>query len=84
MSHNDNDPERSARRHKPAVIAIAVALLVAVIAFVFFIPGAPDQDGIATTPPPAGTPTTEAGGTNGADDPAQSPQGLPAPPADAE
>ncbi len=84
MSHNDNLPERSARRHKPALIAIAVAVLVAVIAFVFFIPGAPEQDGIATTPPPAGTPTTEAEGTGGADAPAESPEGLPAPPADAQ
>lgn len=67
MSHNDNRPERSARRHKPALIAIAVALLVAAIAFLFFIPGAPDQDGIATTPPPAGTTSTEAEGTD-ADD----------------
>ncbi|MDO5647935.1 hypothetical protein [Paracoccus sp. (in: a-proteobacteria)] len=60
MSHN-NEPERAAPRHMPAIIAIAVALLVAVLAFVVFRPGADEQnDGIATTPPPAGVTSTEA------------------------
>ena len=27
MSHNDNDPGRSARNHRPAVIAIVLALI---------------------------------------------------------
>ncbi|WP_147482373.1 hypothetical protein [Paracoccus siganidrum] len=70
MSHNDNVPERSAWRHRPALIAIVVALVVAALAFLVFIPGSPEDDGIATTPPPAGTTSTEAEGT---EDPATAP-----------
>ena len=80
MSHNDNNPQRSARRHKPALIGIAVALLAAFLAFMVFRPGMDTQnDGIATTPPPASTPVTDAEGlgedvgnptTPGADTPA--------------
>lgn len=63
MSHN-TEPERAAPRHKPALIGIAVALAVALIAFLVFRPGADEtNDGIATTPPPAGTPITDAEGT---------------------
>ena len=64
MSHNDNKPERSAPRHNPALIAIAVAVVVAILAFVVLIPGAPEEDGIATTAPPEGTTSTEAEGTD--------------------
>lgn len=64
MSHNDNNPERSARRHSPALLAIAVALIVAAIAYFVLIPGAPDNDGIATTPPPAELPSGEAAGVD--------------------
>ena len=64
MSHNDNNPQRSASRHRPALIAIAVALLAALIAFLVFMPGTNEQtEGIATTPPPAETPITNAEGT---------------------
>lgn len=64
MSHNDNNPERAAKNHKPAVIAIIVALAVAAIAYFVFLPGTNEQnEGIATTPPPAETTTTEAEGT---------------------
>lgn len=64
MSHN-YEPEKAARRHKPAIIGIIVALLVALGAFLVFSPGAEDDggDGIATTPPPAGVTSTEAAGT---------------------
>lgn len=80
MSHNSNDVGRSASRHRPALIAIAVALLVAFLAFVVFRPGVDEQnDGLATTPPPAGTPTTTAEGTDGTAPPVVSPEGLPAP-----
>lgn len=86
MSHN-HEPERAARRHKPAIIAIALALLVALIAFWVFRPGVPEEggDGLATTAPPAGLPVTEAEGTEdqtappvtpGADTPADA--GVPA------
>ncbi len=70
MSYNHNDPEKAARKHKPAIIAIIVALAVAVLAFLVFAPGADEQnDGIATTPPPAGTPMSDAEGLGGAADP---------------
>ena len=36
MSHNDNVTERSARRHRPALWAIAVAIGLAVVAFLMF------------------------------------------------
>ncbi|MFN3276668.1 MAG: hypothetical protein ACK41U_18595 [Paracoccus sp. (in: a-proteobacteria)] len=64
MSHN-YEPEKAARRHKPAIIGIIVALLVALAAFLVFSPGAVEDggDGIATTPPPAGVTSTEAAGT---------------------
>ena len=63
MSYNHENPEKAARKHKPALIAIALALLVAAVVFFVFTPGADEQnDGIATTPPPAGTPVTDAEG----------------------
>lgn len=36
MSHNDNIPQRSARRHMPAILAIIAALVLAGIALVVF------------------------------------------------
>ncbi|MFN4061093.1 MAG: hypothetical protein ACK4IA_10110 [Paracoccus hibiscisoli] len=70
MSYNHNDPEKAARKHKPAIIAIVVALAVAVLAFLVFAPGANEQnDGIATTPPPAGTPMSDAEGLGAPADP---------------
>lgn len=78
MSHNDNNPQRSASRHKPALIAIAIALLAAFLAFMVFRPGMDDQnEGIATTPPPAETPITDAEGTDGTAPPLVSPEGTP-------
>ncbi|WP_265501865.1 hypothetical protein [Paracoccus beibuensis] len=63
MSHN-HEPERAAPRHKPAIIAIIFVLAVALVAFLVFTPGADENnDGIATTEPPAGTTVTEAEGT---------------------
>lgn len=80
MSHNDDNVQRSASRHRPALIAIAIALLVALIAFFAFRPGTNEQnEGIATTPPPAGTPVTNAEGGDGTAPPAVSPEGVAAP-----
>lgn len=73
MSHNDNVPERSASRHRPAIWAIAVAIGIAVIAFLVFsvmgrdegpanveilAPGTPDP--AAGDPSMAGAPLTTA------------------------
>ncbi|WP_405406381.1 hypothetical protein [Paracoccus sp. Ld10] len=79
MSHNI-EPEKDARNHKPAIIAIIVALVVAALVFFVFTPGVDEQeDGIATSAPPADTPISDAGGlgedvgeptTPGADTPA--------------
>lgn len=78
MSHNDNNPQRSASRHKPALIALAIALLAALLAFFVFRPGIDDQnDGIATTPPPGETPITNAEGRDGTAPPLVSPEGTP-------
>lgn len=83
MSHNSNDVGRSASRHRPALIAIAVALLVALLAFVVFRPGTNEQnEGIATTAPPAGTPITNAEGQDGNTSPPVSASGLPGPSVD--
>lgn len=43
MSHNENFPEKSARNHRPAIIAILAALAVALMAFLWF--GADDERG---------------------------------------
>lgn len=78
MSHNDNNVQRSASRHKPALIALAIALLAAFLAFMVFRPGVEEQnEGLATTPPPAGTPITNAEGIDGTAPPLVSPEGLP-------
>ncbi len=81
MSHNDDNLNREARRHNPAIIAIIVAVVVAIAAFLVFRPGVNEQnEGIATTPPPAGTTTTPAEGTDGATAPVIAPEGAaPAP-----
>lgn len=80
MSHNDNNPQRAASRHRPALIAIAVALLAALVAFLVFMPGTNEQnEGIATTPPPAGTPITEAEGRDEGQPTPVAPEGRPAP-----
>lgn len=80
MSFNDNNPQRAARRHTPALIAIAVALMVALVAFLVFTPGVNEQnDGIVTTPPPADTPITEAEGRDEGQPTAVAPEGRPAP-----
>ena len=63
MSHN-HEPERAAPRHKPAIIAIIVALAVALVAFLIFTPGADEvDDGIVDTAaePPDGEQTGRAG-----------------------
>ena len=76
MSFNNEDPGRSAKNHKPAIIAIVVAILVALLAWFVFMPGAnEDNDGIATTTPPADTTTTAAEGTDAPDTPI-SPEGT--------
>ncbi|TGN57278.1 hypothetical protein E4L95_13460 [Paracoccus liaowanqingii] len=63
MSYNHDDPQKAASKHKPAIIAIIVALVVAGLAFLVFTPGADEQgDGIATTAPPSDVPVTDAAG----------------------
>lgn len=85
MSHN-TEPGPAATRHKPAIIAIVVALLVALVAFMVFQPGVDEESaGIATTAPPAGVTMSEADGrgedvappvTPGADTPADAAGGV--------
>ncbi|MDM7458409.1 MAG: hypothetical protein P3W94_003445 [Paracoccus sp. (in: a-proteobacteria)] len=82
MSHN-HEPERAARRHKPAMIANALALATALIVFFIFLPGVVEDvgDGIATTPPPADVSTTSVEGTE--EEPAVAGAPDAEPPADA-
>lgn len=65
MSHN-TDPNREASRHKPALMAMAVALLTVIVLFLVLRPGWNEDDaGIATTPPPVETlsePEAQTGG----------------------
>lgn len=77
MSFNHQEPENDARKHKPALIAIIVALVIAGLVFVVFQPGAsePEGDGIATTAPPADTPVTDAEGVSGDDEAPGAPGG---------
>lgn len=77
MSHSDNNLGRSGRNHRPAIIAIVVALAVAAVAYFVFLPGTNEQnEGIATTPPPADAPLGEAGGTDGTTSTPVSPEGA--------
>lgn len=63
MSSNDSNPERAAKRHVPAIVGIGLALVVALLAFLIFMPGVDEDDeGIATTAPPEGVTSTEAEG----------------------
>jgi len=61
MSYNDNNPERSARRHRPAIWAIAVAIGLVVVAFLLFAPmgGEPETGDVEILAP--GTDTGAAG-----------------------
>lgn len=72
MSNSEPDPEEAVRNHRPAIIAIILAVVVAILAYFVFTPGMDEQnDGIATTPPPAGTPITPAEGNDPAAPPAE-------------
>ena len=62
MSHNDNIPERSARRHRPAIWAIAVAIGLAVVAFLLF---APMGSEVEDTTPEILAPGTSSGTEGG-------------------
>ena len=57
MSHNDNIPQRSARNHWPAIIAILVALALAVAAFMWF--GASSERGETAPADPVPAAVTE-------------------------
>lgn len=74
MSHN-HEPDKAARRHKPAIIAIAIALLAALLAFWVFRPGVPEEggDGLANTPPPADMPLGDAEGRSDQTEPPVTP-----------
>ena len=66
MSYNDNNPERSARRHRPAIWAIVVAIGLAVIAFLLFAPmGGEEETGDVEVLAPGTTPEGGAAGTAG-------------------
>ncbi|MDO5657745.1 MAG: hypothetical protein Q4G36_05430 [Paracoccus sp. (in: a-proteobacteria)] len=84
MSHNENTPERSANRHRPALVAILVALVVAALAMFVFGGSDPEGDDVSRTVP-ADAPLTEAEGTDQtAVEPAPVPAGeVPAAPATA-
>ena len=69
MSYNDNNVERSARRHRPAIIGILVALALAAMAFFLFVPWQSDEHAVT----PAGG---VAVGTATSDAPAVSPEGA--------
>lgn len=67
MSHNDNNPERSARRHRPAIWAIAVAIGLAVVAFLLFAPmGGEPETGEVEILAPGTDAGTEDGSTTSA------------------
>lgn len=66
MSYNDDNPARSARRHIPALIAIALAILVAVAAFVFFAPESSNEDNLTPIPPSTEAPAAGNAATGGA------------------
>ncbi|MDB6177473.1 hypothetical protein PAF17_08095 [Paracoccus sp. Z330] len=51
MSHNEQDPTRSARKHRPALMAIALAVAAAIILYFVFPFAADDQDQNMTVPP---------------------------------
>lgn len=71
MSHNENIPQKSARNHRPAIIAIAVALIAAVLAFMWF--GANPERG--EVPPAGPVPAEVTDGTVSTD--TVSPPGTP-------
>ncbi|WCR11710.1 hypothetical protein JHW45_04870 [Paracoccus stylophorae] len=76
MSYNENDPGRSASKHRPALIGIAVAIIAAIVAYLVFLPGTDEQnEGIATTAPPADTAVSEASGTDAGSTPDIAPEG---------
>lgn len=79
MSHN-TDPHTAAKNHRPAIIGIALALMVALVVFLVFRPGINEQNqGIATTPPPSGTINETVSGTPEAIGAAREPASTPAP-----
>lgn len=67
MSHNDNIPQRSARRHAPALIAIIAALTLAGLALVVFGGlGGQKDDGVVREVAPAtsGSPQADTTGNS--------------------
>lgn len=54
MSHTDPDPSRTARNHRPAIIAIIFALGIAVVVFLVF-GGSPPAPSDAQSGDPVGT-----------------------------
>lgn len=62
MSYNDHNPQRAARRHRPAIWAIAVALGLAALAAIFFLPvgGRKDTGDVKVVAPGAAVPAPAA------------------------
>ncbi|WP_134724392.1 hypothetical protein [Paracoccus luteus] len=69
MSHNDDNAARSARRHRPAILAILVALAAAALALLFLSPWKTHEDAVQ----PAGA---VAEGPATSDAPVVSPEGA--------
>lgn len=66
MSHNDNIPERSARRHVPALTAILVALALAALAlFLFGGWGGKDEGAVGELAPATSSAPATSGATTG-------------------
>ncbi|MDO5529982.1 MAG: hypothetical protein Q4F71_11320 [Paracoccus sp. (in: a-proteobacteria)] len=78
MSHNDNIPQRSAARHRPALIAIAVALLVAALALFLFGGADPEGEDVSRTDIETVPDATAEGTDETPTEPAPIPQTAPA------
>ncbi|MBU2958157.1 hypothetical protein Q4511_05050 [Paracoccus sp. 1_MG-2023] len=80
MSYNNEDPDKSARRHKPAIIAIVAMLALVLVITLVMRPGTEptEETGIATTAPPEGTPVEDAEGNGDEPTPTVTPEdGVP-------
>ena len=51
MSYNTNNPKKAARRHKPAIIAIIVAVGLAALAMILLAPWGGEEEGVEVIAP---------------------------------